>query len=110
MSILHRKARAGARVIEYALLVSVISISLVVAARPLPGPLCNVGSRVAVLLGAPARVCPGSDQGGGGPPPPAGVGNADGGGPPPNAGGGGNGGGGGPPPNAGGGGGGGPRK
>lgn len=61
------KKCAGAAVVEYALLVAVASLGLIVNLPALEQGLCGVGDRVAQLLGTTSSACAVSGQGVGGP-------------------------------------------
>jgi Flp pilus assembly pilin Flp len=55
----------GAQVVEYALLIAVVSLSLVLALPALGSGLCQVNNRVGVLFGATASTCAEGNNGGG---------------------------------------------
>ena len=66
-----RRARqAGAQVIDYALLIAVVSIGLAIGLRGLDSSICELPGRVAQLMGGQAAACAGGSgaagAGGGG--------------------------------------------
>src|SRR3954453_22693748 len=55
--VVNTKRQHGAQVVEYALLISVVSISLVIALPRLSNGICGVNNRVGELLGAASFSC-----------------------------------------------------
>ena len=61
------RRQRGVQVVEYALLIAVVSLSLLLTLPPLGNGICEVGNRVGVFLGATSVTCVegGGNNGGG---------------------------------------------
>ena len=54
-----RRGERGASLVEYALLIALLSLGLVLGLRGLDGGMCELPGRVAQLMGGPAAACAG---------------------------------------------------